>query len=73
MPARTTHTPQRDPWSGTEYKQFRKDVSDIAEAAREFAALSRFARKWTGWAIAAIGILYPTASKIIAQLPPFPH
>ena len=73
MPARKHPNAPRDPWTGTEYKKFREDVSDIAEAAREFAALSRFARKWTGWAIAAIGILYPTASKIISQLPPFPH
>lgn len=71
--AKRTSTASSDPWSGTEYKKFRNDVSDIATAAREFAHLSRFIRRYTGWVIGAVGILFPTVAHYIQQLPPLPH
>jgi hypothetical protein len=73
---RSPHTVEALPctdWQPAESKTFRDDVSSISNSLREVADFLNLVKKWTPWAIASIGVLYPAIGKLISQLPPIPH
>ena len=54
-----------DPWDTREYRKFRQDTADIADAAREISGAVKLIKKHFWKVVALISVAYPTIGKLI--------